>query len=321
MKRHGNLAAVILLVLWGFCLSTASGLAQSKEATAPQTPIKRLILNDGSFELITQYSIQGDRVRYFSAERYAWEELPNSMIDWVATEEYARKAVDESSSRMNRAIERAAGERQEEDAHTPLITPGLRLPSPEGVFLLDIYEGKPELNSLAQNEADLKKNEKENILRGVVNPIASSRQTIELAGLHARIQSHSLSPILYFSIDAADASTGYNVESAKDHLRIVRCETKKSNRIVAALNIAVYGKVSQKAQYIEAKTERISDYWVKITPAAPLKQGEYALIEMDEKGSMNEFVWDFGVNPAAPPNPAMLLANPERKEPVLMRKP
>jgi hypothetical protein len=321
MKCHRGFAAVIILALLAFCLPAESASAQSKKMRVAQSQIKRLILKDGSFELITQFSIQEDRVRYFSAERHAWEELPDSMIDWEATEEYARHTANEASRRMSAATGQAAQERRDEDAHTPMVAPGLRLPSPEGVFLLDVYQGKPELNSLAQDEADLKKNMKDNILRGVINPVASSRQTVELAGLHARIQSHELSPVLYFSIAASDPSTGYTTESAKNFLRIVRCETKKNSRVVAVLKIAVYGKADQKAQYIEAGIEPVSDYWVKISPSAPLKPGEYALVEIDDKGSMNEFVWDFGVDPAAPPNPAMLLANPEKKEPVLIQKP
>jgi hypothetical protein len=321
MKCRGNVAALVLLILWGFGLFAQSASAQSKDTPVQKSGIKRLILKDGSYELATQYSIQEDRVRYYSAERYEWEELPKSMIDWDATEEYAREAAGEVSSRMNTSIAQADRERREVDARTPLVAPGLRLPSADGVFLLDVYQGKPELNSLSQDEADLKKNMKENILRGAINPVAGSKQTIELSGLHAKIQSHDLSPVLYFSIDTSDASSGYTAESAKNFLRMVRCETKKGNRIVAVMKIAVYGKVDQKAQYVETRVEAVSDYWVKISPAAPLKPGEYALVEIDAKGSMNEFVWDFGVNPAAPPNPAMMPASSERKEPVLIQKP
>jgi hypothetical protein len=144
---------------------------------------------------------------------------------------------------------------------------------------------------------------------------------VELKGLHARIQSHVPSPVIYFSIDPGDPLMGYSSATAKDHLRIVRCETKKGNRIVAAFNIAIYGKVKQRAQYVEARIEPVSDYWVKVAPAAPLPPGEYALVEFDDKGSMNQFVWDFGVNPAAAPNPAVVLTNPERGEPALIQKP
>ena len=64
-----------------------------------QSRDKRLILKDGSYETITEYSIQGDRVRYFSSERNSWEELPSSMIDWEATDKYAQQALRQAASR------------------------------------------------------------------------------------------------------------------------------------------------------------------------------------------------------------------------------
>lgn len=321
MRLVGSIVPFLVLVLLGLCMPAESALGQSKPEQEEKSKFKRLILKDGSYELISQYTIQGDRVRYFSTERHGWEELPASLVDWAATEKYAGQEAHEASERMNEALDKASKERSEEEARKPLVAPGVRLPSPDGVYLLDVYQSKPELNSLAQNGADLKKNTGGNILRGVINPIASSKQTVELQGLHARIQSHVSVPAIYFAIDTNDPLRGYSSATAKDHLRIVRCEAKKGNRIVVAFNIAVYGKVKQQAQYVEAKIELVSDYWVKITPSAPLPSGEYALVELDGKGSMNQFVWDFGVNPAAPPNPAIVLENPERNEPTLIQKP
>ena len=162
---------------------------------------------------------------------------------------------------------------------------------------------------------------KENILRGVINPVAGSKQTVELKGMHALVQSHVATPSIYFSIDMNDPLTDYTSETAKDHLRIVRCEQKNGNRVVAAFDIAVYGKVKQHAQYLDVSVGPISEYWVRVVPLNELPPGEYALVEIDGKGTMNQFVWDFGVDPAAPPNPDVVEAGPDRDAPVLIQKP
>lgn len=323
MSRSGFLIIVSILqvVTFSSVLSQAQLVSLSRDAEGKrQDLIKRLILKDGSYELIGLYSIEGDRVKYYSAERFAWEELPCAMIDWVATEEYASQSVRETDERKTAALENAARERRETEAHLPLVAPGLRIPAPDGVFLLDVFQGKPEWNKLVQNGGDLQKNTGSNILRGIINPVAGSRQTVELKGRKAGIQSHVLDPTFYFGIDPADPATGYNSETAAKHLRIVRCQENETSRIVATIEIAVYGKVRQKIQYVDAGVERISDYWVKIIPTEPMKSGEYALVELDEKGAMNQFVWDFGVDMLAPPNPATQVGEPEKQEPVLIQK-
>jgi hypothetical protein len=264
---------------------------------------RRLILKDGSYQPISKYEISGDLVRYFSSERHEWEEMPYSLVDWPATERYAKETVLERQARSKESAEADAKERAEEEEKTPLVSPGIRLPETGGVYLLDTFSGKPELNQLHQNGANINKNTAGNILRGVINPIASTKRTIELAGPHARVQSHVPDPSIYVALDSGgDPPADYTPETAKDHFRIVRCEEKKGNRIIGVVNIAVYGKVTRDAMYVETKVEPVSGNWVKVTPASPMPPGEYALVELLGKQGINTFVWDFGVNASAPAN-------------------
>ena len=319
MRHRRSVASLGILVLLGACLLSEPASGQSGESNAHPARIKRLILTDGSFELISRYSIQGDRIRYYSTERSEWEELPLSMIDWTATDSNARTEADDSARR--RSSERAKDEEKQilEDARFPQAAPGLRIPYSDGVFLLDTYAGRSQLVALTQSEADLNKNTKSNILRGILNPVASSRQTVELEGSRARIQAHTPMPAIFYPINPADLQKDFNIESAKDRFRIVRCENNKGKRILAVNKIAIYGKVDSQTETVDIRAEKISDYWLRIAPAMPLQPGEYALIELDEKAAVNLFVWDFGMNPEAPPNPGIDTENPEKREPALIK--
>lgn len=263
-----------------------------------QQPSKRLILKDGSYQSVVKYEVQGDRVRYFSSERYEWEEIPSSLVDWNATQKYE---ADLKSGKLNTRIETTEEreEREEEDANSPEIAPGLRLPGSGGVFLFETYNGKPEAAEIIQNGSEVNQNRKQNVLRSAINPVGSSKQSLELKDAHAKIQAHSGQPVIYVEIDQGptDLQPG-------DRFRIVRAETKKDTRVVGNLKISFTGKASQEGNYIPANIESIGKgQWLKVTPAKELLPGEYALVEMLGPQEMNLYVWDFGVNPQAPANP------------------
>src|ERR1700730_11704839 len=46
---------------------------------------KKLILKDGDFQLVREYHVEGDRVRYYSVDSRQWEEMPAALVDWDAT--------------------------------------------------------------------------------------------------------------------------------------------------------------------------------------------------------------------------------------------
>src|SRR6266705_327524 len=269
------------------------GLVSMFPSASAQQLAKRLILKDGSYQLSTQWEVKGDRVRYFSAERGEWEEVPKSMVDWAATDKYEKDLE---------------AERQAEEAKTPHVAPGLQLPDSGGVVLLDTFQNQPQLDELQQSGGELKKNMKGNILRAAINPIASAKQTIEIPGPHAKVQAHITLPAIYVNVDQQDQP----VESQQpqkepelpwDRFKIVRMQEKQGKRIAGDIKIAVYGKVSQEQKLVPTTAEKLTGGWAKVTPSAPLATGEYAVVELLGKEGMNFYVWDFGVNPTAPANP------------------
>lgn len=286
---------------------------------------KRLILKDGSYQIVTKYEIQGDRVHYYSAERSEWEDIPDSLIDWKATAQYERDRSEGKLSPEAQALDKELHDeqQQEDEAQSPAVAPGLRLPPEGGVYALDTYLGEPQLLPLDQSNGEVNRQIKRNVLRAAINPVSGSKQTIELSGPRAKAQVHASLPAIYINLDpvqeepdqdsAEVKTTGKTSAESKpeaqlpwDRFRIVKVQVKGDKRIVGAIKTAVYGKVSQQEDVVAASAEHLGEGWIKLTPKAPLDAGEYALAEMLGKAGMNSYVWDFGVHPNAPANLAVI---------------
>ena len=309
---------------------------------------RRLILKDGSYQLVTKYEVKGDRVRYKSAERDEWEELPSALVDWPATEKYekdrATSAIPEAAA-VDKEID---ADREAELSRLPQVAPGLRLPDYSGVFLLDNFHGQPQLVELQQSEGNVDRDSKANILRGVI-PMAGAKQSVEIEGEHASVHAHVAVPSIYINVnDQPDAAppSGQTASAQQsqpsldapraeqqgpqqpqqpeqaivpfDRFRIVHTKAKNGKRIVGDVKRNAAGKISQEQNFVKTTIDRVNGGWFKLTPTEDLAPGEYVLIETKGNEGMNLYVWDFNVNPTAPANanpwkPDAKPAEPEKK--------
>jgi len=283
----------------------------------------RLILKDGSYQMVRQYEVVGDRVRYLSQDRGDWEEMPADLVDWEATRKWERDHAapkpDDASPAMKEAEEidkEEAAVREDQRARMPEVAKGLELPDQDGVFVLDTYEGTPELVELLP--AELNANTKSKHGLSTLNPMAGAKASLELDGAHAKVHLHVNDPVLYLSLNARDdteqvlshamtvntngakevASHKHGAHSATSGFAIVRVDERRAMRIVGAIHMSPNGTVTQDEDVIPAKVDVLAGkHWLRIQPQKTLLIGEYALVEILSASDINQSVWDFRVDP------------------------
>ena len=318
--------------------------AQTQTQTQKQTPLvlkpdlpglgrnHRLILKDGTFQMVRQYQIVGDRVRYLSQERGDWEEMPVSLVDWDATrkweQEHATPSGDDASPAMKEAAEidkEETAERADQKARMPEVTPGLELPDQDGVFVLDTYHGTPELVELKPTDLDLNARGRHGL--GMLNPLAGARTRLELQGEHAKVHLHVNDPSFYLSLKAplatepvlsrpitvqtananADDNRDVGAHSPASQFAIVHLDERMTVRRLGAIHVGSNGTVTQDENVIPTKVEVLpGKRWMRVQPVQTLLIGEYALVEVISPSEINVTVWDFRVDPATGDNPGSI---------------
>ena len=329
--NHFPLVRRVMQAALAVMLLTGTGLAAQTQKPLPLKPDlpgmatnHRLILKDGTYQIVRKYEIAGDRVRYVSVERGGdWEELPADLVDWDATRkwerDHANQAAEEASPAMKEAEDidkEEAAERNEMKARMPEVAKGLELPNEDGVFVLDTYEGTPELVELLPTELNANTKTKHGL--STFNPLAGQKASLELEGAHAKIHLHVNDPAIYLSLEATGhaeqvvshsmtvrtegakevASRKHGAHSATSGFAIVRVDERRALRIVGAIHMSPTGTVTQDEDVIPAKVEVLpGKHWIKIAPDKPLTIGEYALVEIISASDINQSVWDFRVDP------------------------
>ena len=323
------------------CLGVLVLLAAIVPAKAQAPGRQRLILKDGSYQVITKYEVKGDRVRFYSAERDEWEEIPTNLIDWTATAKWnhdhqpgANSGADAGATANSNdpglseaakldAEERAA--RDAEAARIPVVAPGLRLPDETGVWGLDTYQDQAELVHVLQSNGDLNRATEHSVIRANMVSPAGAKEAVRIEGASAGVQFHVSDPVFYVSLDAPasaaseessagaltvdthGASSGVkdkNSHSSPDSRYVVlRVTSNRNLRTILAREIALLAQTGHSEDVVETDKQVLpGGRWMRITPKASLLIGEYALVEILSPREVNLDVWAFGVNPRAREN-------------------
>jgi hypothetical protein len=308
----------------------------------------RLILKDGSYQIITKYEIHGDTVRFYSAERQDWEEMPSSLVDWAATAKWkhdygaagnADQVVEKPNPNDPGAVEAAKIDAEERAARNaelermPVILPGLRLPDESGVWVLDTYDGAPELAHMTQANGDLNRAYEHSVLPYEVGSKPGSRELIHVDGYSAAVEVHVAQPVFYVSLDIP-----------KEHPRFANTPDDAPPDLTRPMTVDTHGASSTpddklafsspQSRYVvltltvgknlrEATAEAVDEilrgghpvdvtetekqvlpggHWMRVTPKGTLPFGQYALVEILSPRDVNLDVWAFGVNPQAAEN-------------------
>jgi hypothetical protein len=257
---------------------------------APMARGKKLILTDGSFQIVREYERQGDRVRYYSAERAAWEEIPADLVDWAATEKAGAETADAQKQTLDRLHTAAAVEVSSTiDTGSSLqVGSGVFLPDSAGFYVLD---GQTVLG-LLQVEATSRVDKGRAILKGISGvPFISSKRIVEVPGKRAKVRIQSIEPEFYIR----------TTDGRSPHLTLVRVEVTGEKRHVTTQVIDMVGQSKYEHQEVPVLESEAAHGVQRLTLGRKLEPGEYALLETTPEG-LSSYIWEFGVD-AAPGSP------------------
>lgn len=233
----------------------------------------KLYLKDGDFQLVREYQVQGDRVRYYSTERSDWEEIPLEMVDLPKTAKEASVREEALQADLKAQAEEDAARRAAEKEIASV-------PQEPGVY----YIHGDKLEPIRVAESKIVKDKKRSILKAMSPvPLVPGKSTIELDGEIAAFRIAEDRPNFYFRL------------SAQENLALIRLDVKKNLRVVETVSTIQAVEVTEETRKEVATFKKdVADLVYRIWPEQPLEPGEYALIQFVE-GKANPQVWDFHI--------------------------
>ena len=261
MRRIGFLLVMVVLTAWGANL--------------------KLYLKDGTFQIVREYQVEQDRVRFYSVERSEWEVIPLDLVDLKRTES-------EVAERQETLSKEAKVDAEEERVERQLKQEVSRIPQDPGVYWLDGKETKV----VKAAESTVRTNKGRSVLKALSPiPMVPGKGTLELDGDHSK------------NVFTNPAQEFYIQLSEVERFGMVKLTPKRTAkggiRVVENLTyMPVTKEVVEEPVMVETFQLQLAPGGLyKIWAKEPLPAGEYALIEYTA-GKLNVQVWDFAIQPA-----------------------
>jgi hypothetical protein len=236
----------------------------------------KLYMKDGTYQLIKDFKVEGDRLSYYSVERSDWEEMPVSLVDLKRTEAEAAAKKEK--------IDRQAKQISDEDAAVAELRKEImKIPQDPGVYRL--LEGD-QLQIFKLQDAVLHGSKGRTVLK-VLSPIplVAGKATLEVQGDHSELAIKEPRPEFYIQLSAPTDSIG-----------IVKLTPKGGVRVVERITVEpVVNIPTEERDSVEIFSKQLTDSGLyKIWPQADMPKGEYAVLDYTE-GKINARIFDFRI--------------------------
>jgi hypothetical protein len=234
----------------------------------------KLYFKDGSYQLVREYKVEGDHLRYYSIERSDWEEIPAELADLKRTDAEAasrQASLDKKSKQVTEEEEAAKAEREEIR----------RIPRDPGVYMIE----NDQLRIFKLADAAIKSNKGRQILKSITPvPIVAGKSTLEIQGEHSINILTDTRPEFFLQL------------SLEDSFGIVKLTPQKGVRIVERISVLpIVNEPVEERDIVPTFTKQLTESGLyRIWPQEVLEKGDYAVIEYTE-GKVDGRIWDFRI--------------------------
>jgi hypothetical protein len=250
----------LLLSLWSICAWSAVTY--------------RLYLKDGGHHRVSDHRVEGERVKFFSAERGDWEEVPLELVDLKKTDNERSDRAKREAAAAKADVEEKKFDKQER------IEIGL-IPQDDGLFRIEnghvvVYE---------TSELKTKKDKARGLAKiALPIPIVQGKARVELPGITSK------------QVIKAEQPEFFLRATTPMPMALVRLKVLKETRLVDEWKIEpMTGMITErKLDKVDLFERNLDDALTKFWPLKALPPGEYAIVAYNEL-EPDIRVWDFTI--------------------------